>query len=121
MTELKTRLRLYLVTDAFLCKTPDLVTTVRLAVANGVTMVQLREKTATNAERVQMALAIKEALAGTGVPLVVNDDVAAAVAADVDGGTYRPGRHVNCESACAAWAGQNPRAVLRDFAGGAGG
>ena len=85
MTELKTRLRLYLVTDAFLCNTPDLVTTVRLAVANGVTMVQLREKTATNAERVQMALAIKEALAGTGVPLVVNDDVAAAVAADVDG------------------------------------
>jgi thiamine monophosphate synthase len=46
MTALKTRLRLYLVTDAFLCTTPDLVTTVRLAVANGVTMVQLREKTA---------------------------------------------------------------------------
>jgi thiamine-phosphate diphosphorylase len=85
MTALKTRLRLYLVTDAFLCTTPDLVTTVRLAVANGVTMVQLREKTATTAQRVQMALALKEALAGTGVPLVVNDDVAAAVAADVDG------------------------------------
>jgi thiamine-phosphate pyrophosphorylase len=85
MTALKTRLRLYLVTDAFLCTMPDLVTTVRLAVANGVTMVQLREKTATTAQRVQMALALKEALAGTGVPLVVNDDVAAAVAADVDG------------------------------------
>lgn len=85
MTALKTRLRLYLVTDAFLCTTPDLVTTVRLAVANGVTMVQLREKTATTAQRVQMALALKEALAGMGVPLVVNDDVAAAVAADVDG------------------------------------
>jgi thiamine-phosphate pyrophosphorylase len=85
MTALKTRLRLYLVTDAVLCTTPDLVTTVRLAVANGVTMVQLREKTATTAQRVQMALALKEALAGTGVPLVVNDDVAAAVAADVDG------------------------------------
>ena len=85
MTALKTRLRLYLVTDAFLCTTPDLVTTVRLAVANGVTMVQLREKTATTAQRVQMALALKEILIGTGVPLVVNDDVAAAVAADVDG------------------------------------
>ena len=85
MIELRNRLRLYLVTDAFLCTTPDLVTTVRLAVANGVTMVQLREKTATSAERVQMALLIKEALAGTGVPLVVNDDVTAAVAADVDG------------------------------------
>ncbi|AGI71719.1 thiamine-phosphate pyrophosphorylase ThiE [Octadecabacter arcticus 238] len=85
MMALKTRLRLYLVTDAVLCTTPDLVTTVRLAVANGVTMVQLREKTATTAQRVQMALALKEALAGKGVPLVVNDDVAAAVAADVDG------------------------------------
>ncbi|MFB1024734.1 MAG: thiamine phosphate synthase [Octadecabacter sp.] len=85
MTALKTRLRLYLVTDAVLCTTPVLVTTVRLAVTNGVTMVQLREKTATTAQRVQMALALKEALAGTGVPLVVNDDVAAAVAADVDG------------------------------------
>ena len=85
MTALKTRLRLYLVADAFLCTTPDLITTVRLAVANGVTMVQLREKTATTAQRVQMALALKEILIGTGVPLVVNDDVAAAVAADVDG------------------------------------
>ena len=84
MTVLKTRLRLYLVADAFLCTTPDLITTVRLAVANGVTMVQLREKTATTAQRVQMALALKEILIGTGVPLVVNDDVAAAVAADVD-------------------------------------
>jgi thiamine-phosphate diphosphorylase len=32
-----------------------------------------------------MALALKEALVGTAVPLVINDDVVAAVAADVDG------------------------------------
>lgn len=85
MGGLKHQLRLYLVTDSMSCTTPNLITTVRLAVANGVTMVQLREKTATTAERVQMALALKEALAGTAVPLVINDDVAAAVAADVDG------------------------------------
>ncbi len=85
MAELKHQLRLYLVTDSQSCTMPNLITTVRLAVANGVTMVQLREKTATTAQRVQMALALKEILIGTGVPLVVNDDVAAAVAADVDG------------------------------------
>jgi thiamine-phosphate diphosphorylase len=85
MAGLKHQLRLYLVTDSQSCNTPNLITTVRLAVANGVTMVQLREKTAATAQRVQMALALKEALAGTGVPLMINDDVAAAVAADVDG------------------------------------
>ena len=85
MAGLKHQLRLYLVTDSMSCTAPNLITTVRLAVANGVTMVQLREKTATTAQRVQMALALKKILIGTGVPLVVNDDVAAAVAANVDG------------------------------------
>lgn len=85
MAGLKHQLRLYLVTDSQSCTMPNLIKTVQLAVANGVTMVQLREKTATTAQRVQMALALKEILLGTGVPLVVNDDVAAAVAADVDG------------------------------------
>ena len=78
-------LPLYLVTDPDLCRGAGLVATVRAAVAGGVTMVQLRDKDASTAERVEMALALKAALAGTGVPLVVNDDVAAAVAADVDG------------------------------------
>jgi thiamine-phosphate pyrophosphorylase len=82
---LKDQLRLYLVTDSHLCITPDLTATVRLAVAGGVTMVQLRAKTATTAERVQMALALKVTLYGSGVPLLINDDVAAAVAADIDG------------------------------------
>lgn len=85
MAGLKHQLRLYLVMDSMSCTTPNFITTVRLAVAHGVTMVQLREKTATTAQRVQMALALKKILIGTGVPLVVNDDVAAAVAADIDG------------------------------------
>jgi len=85
MTSMKGHLRLYVVTDARLCTTSNLLTTVQRAVANGVTMVQLRDKTATTEELVEMAFALKEILFGTGVPLVVNDDVAAAVAADVDG------------------------------------
>lgn len=85
MTDLKRALQLYLVTDPDLCRMAGLVETVRLAVAGGVTMVQLRDKTASTSDRVAQALALKEVLTGTGVPLVVNDDVDAAVAADVDG------------------------------------
>ena len=62
-----------------------LAETVRAAVAGGVTMVQLRDKTASTGDRIEVALALKEVLADTGVPLVINDDIEAAVAADVDG------------------------------------
>lgn len=85
MRDLKARLRLYLVTDADLCARLGVVETVRRAVAGGVTMVQLRDKTATTAERRALAIRLRHALEGSGVPLVINDDVAAAVAADVDG------------------------------------
>ncbi|MEM9785815.1 MAG: thiamine phosphate synthase [Pseudomonadota bacterium] len=78
-------LRLYLVTDPDLCAAYGLVDTVGAAIAGGVSFVQLRDKTATTAERVALALALKRALQGTRVPLVINDDVEAARAADVDG------------------------------------
>lgn len=83
--DLRASLRLYLVTDPRLCRTAGLENTVRQAVAGGVTMVQLRDKQATTADRIDMARALKNVLSGTNVPLVVNDDVEAAVAADVDG------------------------------------
>ncbi len=83
--KLRNQLRLYLVTDPKLCATLGTVETVRRAVAGCVTMVQLRDKSSTTAERTKLAIALKQALSGTGVPLVINDDVAAAVAADADG------------------------------------
>lgn len=82
---LKSQLRLYLVTDPVLCGDMGVVETVQRAVAGGVTMVQLRDKHATTAQRTDLALALKAALKGTGVPLVINDDVLAAVATDADG------------------------------------
>lgn len=82
---LRDHLRLYLVTDPAMCAATGMVATVRAAVAGGVSMVQLRDKQATTAERVAQALALKQALHGTGVPLVINDDVQAALAADVAG------------------------------------
>ncbi|MCA1288459.1 thiamine phosphate synthase [Salipiger bermudensis] len=78
-------LRLYLVTDPGLCRARGVVETVAQAVAAGVTMVQLRDKEASTPQRVALARALKAALRGTGVPLVVNDDLDAAIAAEADG------------------------------------
>jgi thiamine-phosphate pyrophosphorylase len=74
-------LRLYLVTDRRMRPELPLPELVRQAVAGGVTCVQLREKEAEGGEFLRLGLAVAEALAGTGVPLIVNDriDVAAMV------------------------------------------
>lgn len=78
-------LRLYLVTDPRLCAEAGLVETVRAAVAGGVTCVQLRDKQAGTEALAAQARAVKAALAGSGVPVIVNDDVEAAMLADADG------------------------------------
>lgn len=84
-SDLRAQLRLYLVTDPDLCATTGLVDTVQAAIAGGVTMVQLRDKSASTPARIMMARTIKQALIGSGVPVIVNDDVDAAIAADADG------------------------------------
>ncbi len=78
-------LQLYLVTDPHLCCGSKLVDTVKAAVRGGVTFVQLRDKIASTRARVESACALKAVLRGTGVKLVINDDVEAAMFADVDG------------------------------------
>lgn len=78
-------LRLYLVTDPSLCPGPMLAETVAAAVRGGVTFVQLRDKEAATLDRVEAARVLKRVLSGTGVPLVINDDLDAVIAADVDG------------------------------------
>lgn len=78
-------LKLYLVTDPSLCPGHVLIDTVQAAVRGGVSFVQLRDKDATTSQRVEAARALKQALNGTGVTLVINDDIEAAQAADVDG------------------------------------
>ncbi|MBN9075669.1 MAG: thiamine-phosphate diphosphorylase [Rhizobiales bacterium 65-79] len=78
-------LSLYLVLDPELCEPLGMVETTRAAVAGGVTMVQLRDKRATTAEMIETGRALQAILAETGVPLVVNDDVEAAIALDADG------------------------------------
>lgn len=77
-------LTLYLVTDTALCDKRGVVDTVAAAVAGGVTVVQLRDPNASARELVELGIRLREALSGTGVPLLVNDraDVARAVGAD---------------------------------------
>lgn len=66
---------LYLVAGPADCANGDLVATVREAVAGGVTVVQLRDKTASDEEFVGLGRKLKTVLVGTGVPLVINDRV----------------------------------------------
>ncbi len=76
-------LSLYLVTDPAMTAARGLVETVRRAAAGGVTMVQLRDKQARDAELLGLARALVASLAGTGVRVIVNDraDIAAAAGA----------------------------------------
>ena len=69
-------LSVYLVTDTALCGGPDgVVATVRDAVAGGVTVVQLREPSASDDQIVELGRRLVRELAGTGVPLILNDRV----------------------------------------------
>lgn len=78
-------LSLYLILDPDLCRDVGMVETARLAAAGGATMVQLRDKSADTSGMVEMGRALKAILAPLGVPLVVNDNVDAAVAIGADG------------------------------------
>lgn len=78
-------LKLYLVTDRGLAGGRDLESLVLDAVSGGVTMVQLREKDIDTREFVTLALRLKAALRGSGVPLIINDRIDVALAADADG------------------------------------
>lgn len=77
--------RLCLVTDRDIAGDRSLVDIVAAAVQGGVTMVQLREKTATTREFLEAARALKALLAPLGVPLVINDRVDIALAVDAEG------------------------------------
>jgi thiamine-phosphate pyrophosphorylase len=57
----------------------------RLAVAGGATLIQLRDKHRSTRRMIEDACAIKAAIAGSGVPLVINDRVDVALAAKADG------------------------------------
>jgi thiamine-phosphate pyrophosphorylase len=63
----------------------SLVELARMVVAGGATLVQLRDKHGSTRPMIEQARAIHAALAGSGVPLVVNDRVDVALVAGADG------------------------------------
>lgn len=76
---------LYLVTDRNLSLGGSTADIVRAAVAGGATCVQLREKACGTREFLAEARAVRDVLAGTDVPLVINDRVDVALAVGADG------------------------------------
>ena len=79
-------LSLYLVLDPDLCGSPaNMVHTARLAAENGATVVQLRAPNWKKRQWLETALELKRVLAPLGVPLIINDHIDIALAADADG------------------------------------
>lgn len=78
-------LSIYLVLDPHLCEDLGMVETTRRAVEGGVTMVQLRDKEGDTDRRISTGRALMHVLEGTNVPLIINDDVDAAVAVGAHG------------------------------------
>ena len=78
-------LRLYLVTDRELSKGRSNLDIVKAAVAGGVTVVQLRDKSASAAELIRQARSMLPFLRAHGVPLIVNDHLDVALAVESDG------------------------------------
>ena len=78
-------LTLYLVVDPRRCRRRAPLDVVKAAVAGGVSIVQLRDKHAAARDLVDEARRLKAWLAGRAVPLLVNDRVDVALAADADG------------------------------------
>jgi len=78
-------LRLYGIIDPERTGGRDLVALVQKAVAGGATLIQYRDKHAEGRLFVEQARALKAALEGSGVPLLINDRVDVALAARADG------------------------------------
>jgi len=81
----KNLLRLYLVTDRSLAGGRDIAEIACEAARGGATMVQLREKNTDTDRFIALARELKKVLQPLGVPLIINDRVDVALAADADG------------------------------------
>ncbi|MFO1038753.1 MAG: thiamine phosphate synthase [Geminicoccaceae bacterium] len=79
------RLDLYLVTDRVQCARLGVERVVAEAVAGGATIVQIRDDDTPTADLVALTRRVKKLLAGTGVPLIINNRLDVALAAEADG------------------------------------
>jgi thiamine-phosphate pyrophosphorylase len=74
----------YVITDRRVAGDRSILDVVRAAIRGGASVVQLREKTATTREMVELGQALHEISRKAGIPLIVNDrlDVALAIGAE---------------------------------------
>lgn len=85
MSKIKVDYSLYLVTDRKLLRGRDLVQSIEQAIKGGVSLVQLREKSVSSREFLELAIRVKEITARYKVPLIINDRLDIALAVDADG------------------------------------
>jgi thiamine-phosphate pyrophosphorylase len=78
-------IRCYAILDPEHCRGRDLAEMARAAADGGATILQLRDKLGTTREMVERARAVVAALAGSKVPVLVNDRVDVAMAARAAG------------------------------------
>lgn len=78
-------IRCYAILDPEHCRGRDLADLARAAADGGATLLQLRDKHGTTREMVERARVIVAALAGSKVPVLINDRVDVALAARADG------------------------------------
>lgn len=78
-------LRLNAIVDPERANGCSLAELARMVVAGGATLIQLRDKHGSTRRMIEEARAIQAVLAGTGVPLVINDRVDVALIAGADG------------------------------------
>lgn len=76
---------LYLVTDRKILGTRDLAASVEKAIQGGVTLVQLREKSVSSKEFLELAQRVKEITSRYDIPLIINDRLDIALAVDAEG------------------------------------
>lgn len=77
--------RLYVIADPRACGNRPLVEVVEAAIGGGATTVQLRAKEATTREMLALAGELRRLTRQGNVPLIINDRMDVAVAADADG------------------------------------
>ena len=76
---------LYLVTDRELMSCETIEESVALAIEGGASVVQLREKNCTSREFYELARRVKQITESHKVPLIINDRIDIALAANADG------------------------------------
>ena len=82
---MKLDISLYVLVDPAVARGKPLAALAAAAARGGATLVQLRDKGGTTQRLIEEAIAIKRALRGFGVPLIVNDRADVALAAGADG------------------------------------